>query len=170
MRRPGALSSISLSISMTYSRRGVSLMEIRTGLSPISPWRFFLTPHPPHHNPPNTQQILILNLAQAFDDLEYESLSPEAWVAKGNDGVVPGLAFRTQGGEYGWSECRMSAYSDEEMLFTVTYCDTGQEDAVSRLNMLFFAEVNANPKLPLSLIQSSNYLDPDLNPDPDSGA
>ena len=64
----------------------------------------------------------------------------------------------------------MSAYSDEEMLFTVTYCDTGQEDAVSRLNMLFFAEVNANPKLPLSLIQSSNYLDPDLNPDPDSGA
>jgi dynein heavy chain len=80
---------------------------------------------------------------EAFDDLEFESMTPAEWVAKGQmDGRcrVPGMAFRQSSGEYGWSECRMLGYDEEVHAYNVQFCDTGIEEKVSRLHLLFFAE------------------------------
>ena len=81
---------------------------------------------------------------EAFDDLEFESLTPEQWIKKGSNAQgqcsLPGMAFRSEGGDYGWSEVRCTSFDEASQMYTVQYCDTGGQDMVSRLNLLFFAE------------------------------
>jgi len=119
---------------------GIGVKEITTGKRPARPP---ILDAPSAEEALYTEQFLIVPRLplEHFDDPEFETKTPEEWLAMGKKtGGTAAVSKYYEGGQMVWAPCRVVGYNSEDETYEVCWDATNRKKSVKRLNLRFEVE------------------------------